>query len=77
MDPAHFYTTPGLAWALLKTATEYCEHEKKRKECELCPGEFRLELLADIDMLLMVDNGVQGGITQAVKCYANRLIISI
>ena len=27
LDPAHFYTAPGLAWqALLKTATEYCEH---------------------------------------------------
>ena len=30
LDPAHFYTAPGLAWqALLKTATEHCEHEKK------------------------------------------------
>ena len=29
LDPAHFYTAPGLAWqALLKTAAEYCEHEK-------------------------------------------------
>ena len=28
LDPAYFYTTPGLAWqALLKTAAEYCEHE--------------------------------------------------
>ena len=37
LDPAHFYTAPGLAWqALLKTAAEYCEHEKKRKDCELC-----------------------------------------
>ena len=31
LDPAHFYTAPGLAWqALLKTAAEYCEHEKRR-----------------------------------------------
>ena len=29
LDSAHFYTAPGLAWqALLKTAAEYCEHEK-------------------------------------------------
>ena len=55
MDPAHFYTSPGLAWlVLLKTAAEYCQHEKKRKDCELCPDEFRPEVLTDINMLLMV-----------------------
>ena len=71
MDPAHFYTTPGLEWqALLKTTTEYCEHEKRRKECEVCPEEFRLELLTDIDMLLVVEKGIRGRITQAVKRYA-------
>ena len=71
LDPAHFYTAPGLAWqALLKTAAEYCQHEEKRKDCELCPGKFRLELLTDIDMLLMVEKGIRGGITQAVKRYA-------
>ena len=71
LDPARFYTAPGLAWqALLKTAAEYCEHEKKRKDCELCPGEFRLELLTGIDMLLMVEKGIRGGITQAAKRYA-------
>ena len=32
LDPAHFYTTLGLAWqALLKTAAEYCKHEKKEQ----------------------------------------------
>ena len=68
LDPAHFYTVPGLAWqALLKTAGEYCEHEKRRKECELCPDEFRLELLTNLDMLLMVEKGIRDGITQAVK----------
>ena len=44
--------------------------KKSRKDCELCPGEFRLELLTDIDMLLMVEKGIRGGITQAVKRYA-------
>ena len=34
------------------------------------PNEFRLELLTDIDMLLMVEKGIRGGITQAIKRYA-------
>ena len=70
LDPAHFYTASGLAWqALLKTAAEYLEHEKRGKECEVCPDEFRPELLIDIDMLLMVEKGIRGGITQAAKRY--------
>ena len=72
LDPAHFYTAPGLAWqALLKTAAEYCEHEKRCKNCELCPDEFRLELLTGIDMLLMFEKGIRRGSNQAVKRYAN------
>ena len=71
LDPAHFYTAPGLAWqALLKAAAEYCQHEEKREGCKLCPDELRLELLTDINMLLMVEKGIQGGIKQAVKRYA-------
>ena len=71
LDPGHFNTAPGLVWqALLKTAAEYCEHEKKHKECRVCPDEFRLELLTDTDMLLMFENSIRGGITQAVKRYA-------
>ena len=46
LDPAHYYTSPGLAWdACLKlTGVE-------------------LELLSDIDMLLMVEKGIRGGIS--------------
>ena len=69
LDPAHLYTAPGLAWqALLKTASEYCEHEVKRKDC--CKDEFKLELMTDIDMYLMIEKGIRGGITQAVQRYA-------
>ena len=71
LDPAHFYNAPGLAWkALLKTAAEYCVHEKRRKDCKSCPEELSLDLLTDIDTVLMVEKGIRGGITQAVKRYA-------
>ena len=59
LDPAHFCTSPGLAWqALLNTAAEYCEHKKRHKDCELCPDEFRLELLTDINMLKVFEVGL-------------------
>ena len=44
--------------------------KKGAKDCELYPDEFRLGLLTDIDMLLMVEKGIRGRITQAVKRYA-------
>ena len=46
LDPAWYYTAPGLAWdaALKKTDVE-------------------LELLSDIDMLLMFEKGIRGGIS--------------
>ena len=31
------------------------------------PNEFRLELFTDIDMLLMVEKGIRGGITQQLS----------
>ena len=43
---------------------------KKGVKTELCPDNFRLELLTDIDMLLMFEKGIRGGITKAVKRYA-------
>ena len=54
----------------MKTASEYCEHEVKRKDYILCLDEFGLELLRDMDMLLMFEKGIRGGITLAVKRYA-------
>ena len=55
---------------MLKTTVQYCEHEERRKDCELYPDKFRLELLTDIDMLLMVERSIRDAITQAVKRYA-------
>ena len=43
---------------------------KRRKDCELCVDDFRLELRSDIDMLPMFGKGIRGGINQAVKRYA-------
>ena len=46
LDPAHYYTAPGLAWdAALKVT------------------EVKLQLLSDIDMLLMGEKGIRGGVS--------------
>ena len=50
LNPAHFYTAPGLAW----------------KAC-LKKTRIHLELLLDLDMLLMFERGISGGITQSVR----------
>ena len=53
LDPAHFFTVPGMAWdAMLKITG------------------IKLELLEDVDMLLMIEKGIRGGISNAFKRYA-------
>ena len=52
LNPAHYYTAPGLAWdAALKVT------------------EVKLELLSDIDMLLMVEKGIRGGVSMISNRY--------
>ena len=52
LDPAHYYTAPGLAWdAVLKVT------------------DVNLELLSDIDMLLMVEKGIRGGVSMVSNRY--------
>ena len=55
LDPAHFFTVPGMAWdAMLKMTG------------------IELEILEEgqIDMLLMIEKGIRGGISNAFKRYA-------
>ena len=71
MLTSHFYTQPGLGWqALLKTVSEYCEHEAKCKDCELCLDRFKAELHRDMVMLLMFEKGSWDGTAQSVKRFA-------
>ena len=53
LDPAHYYTSPGLAWdACLKIT------------------DVKLELLSDVDMLLMIEKGIRGGVSMVSKRFA-------
>ena len=53
LDPAWYYTSPGLAW-----------------DAALKMTQVKLELLSDSDMLLMVENGIRGGISTISHRYS-------
>ena len=49
LDPAKFFSVPGLAW-----------------EAVLKKTKVKLDLLTDIDILLMVEKGIRGGICHSI-----------
>ena len=53
LDPAHYFTAPGLSW----------------DACLKMTG-VRLELLTDVDMLLMVEEGIRGGVSMVSKRFS-------
>ena len=52
LDPAHYYTAPGLAW-----------------DSALKVTKVELQLLSDMDMLLMVEKGIIGGVSMISNRY--------
>ena len=53
LDPAHYYTAPGLFW----------------DACLKMTG-VQLEFLTDVDMLLMVEEGIRGGVSMISNRYS-------
>ena len=53
LDPAHYFTAPGLAW-----------------DAALKETEVELQLSTDIDMLLMIEKGIRGGVSMISTRYS-------
>jgi hypothetical protein len=62
LDVCYYYTSPGLSWdAFLKHTTE--EYKKDDKK-------FSIELINDMDIYLLFEKSIRGGLSQISKRYA-------
>ena len=62
LDVSYYYTSPGLSWdAFMKHTTQEYKNDKK---------EFAIELLTDMDMYLLFEKSIRGGLSQISKRYA-------
>ena len=52
LDPAHFFSAPGLSWMAALKVTR-----------------VSMDFIKDIDMMLMIERGIRGGVTSAVRRY--------
>ena len=57
LDPIKFLSCPGLAW------------QAALKKAEVIIFLKKLDLLTDIDMLLMFEKGIRGGICHSIHRY--------
>ena len=63
LDVSYYYTSPGLSWdSFLKHTTE--EYKEQGKDA------FHIELLTDMDMYLLFEKSIRGGLSQISKRYA-------
>ena len=62
LDPCYYFTAPSLSWdAMLK----YCNQTIK---------DFGIELLTDMDMYLLFEKSIRGGLSQIAKGMLKQII---
>ena len=63
LDSNYYYTAPGLSWdAFLKHTNEHF--------MKVHGVPFEIDLITDIDMYLLIENSIRGGLSQISKRYA-------